>query len=129
MPVEGRADRRTGGRRRLAAGDLGTDDRRDLGAEQLHRAQHVGVGDRPDAHLADVALVAEQLVAEQDLLGDLLGRAGGQRAIGRAQRLVLALPGGRPAALAPDAVHDLQVARRVRAVRRLGALSRRRHGC
>ena len=68
-------------RRRLAAGDLGADDRRDLGAEQLHRAQNVGVGDRPNAHLADVALVAEELVAEQDLLGDLLGRASGHRAI------------------------------------------------
>ena len=74
----GRAD----GGRGLAAGDLGAHDRRDLGTEQLDRAQHVGVGDGADAHLADVPAVGEQLVLEQDLLGHLLGGAGGDGAAG-----------------------------------------------
>ena len=69
--------------------DRGPHPRRDLGPEQLDRAHHVRVLDGADAHLADVALVPEQLVLEQDLLGHLLDRAGGERAARRAQRLVL----------------------------------------
>ena len=81
----------------LAAADLGAHDRRDLGAEQLDRPHHVRVRDRADAHLPDVALIAEQLVLEQDLLGDLLGGPDGERAARRAQRLVLGPPdGGQP---------------------------------
>ena len=102
---------RGGARLILAARHLGAHERRHLGAEELHGAQHVAVLDRADAHLADVALVAEELVLEEDLLGDLLGRARGHGAARRAQRLVLRAPGGRPAALAPDAVHHRQVGR------------------
>ncbi len=72
--------------------------------------------DGTDAHLPDVARVAEQLVLEQDLLGHLLGRPGGQRPARRAQRLVLGLAGGRPAALASDLVHHRQVRLREGAV-------------
>jgi hypothetical protein len=46
------------------------------------------VGDGADAHLPDVARVAEQLVLEQDLLGHLLGRTDGERAARRSQGLV-----------------------------------------
>jgi hypothetical protein len=56
-----------------AALDLGPHDRRHPRPEQLDRAHHVRVGDRADAHLADVALHPEQLVLEQDLLGHLVG--------------------------------------------------------
>ena len=53
--------------------------------------------DRAQRDVAEVALVAEQLVAVEDLLGDLLGRAGVQRALRRAQRLELLGPdGGQP---------------------------------
>jgi len=61
------------------------------------------------AHLADVAGVTEQLVLIEDLLGHLLWRTGGDRATGRAQRLVVGTFGRRPAALAADPVHHLEV--------------------
>ena len=35
---------------------------------------------RTDAHLRQIAIVSEQLALEEQLLGDLLSRAGGQRA-------------------------------------------------
>jgi hypothetical protein len=91
--------------RRTCAAELRADQRRDPRAEQLHRAQHVGVSDRADAHLGDVALVAEQRVLGQDLLGDLLRRADRERPGRRAQRLILGPARRRPAALAPDPVH------------------------
>src|SRR3712207_8372922 len=53
-----------------------------------------------------VAVVAEELVLVEDLLRNLLGLAGRQGALGRAQRLVLLLGHRRPAALAADAAHQ-----------------------
>src|SRR5690606_27741599 len=45
--------------------------RRDLRPEQLDRAQHLVVRDGADTELREEALVAEQLVLEQDLVDDL----------------------------------------------------------
>src|SRR4051812_7448415 len=78
--IGGRAERLGIGRR--AAGYLGSDGRRDLGAEELDRAHDVLVGDRADADLRDVAVVSEELVLEEDLLGDLFGRADRERSSG-----------------------------------------------
>src|SRR3712207_7697718 len=57
----------------LFRSDLRADERRDLGPESLDRLEDVGVLHGADAHLREVALVAEELVLEEDLLGDLLG--------------------------------------------------------
>src|SRR3954467_15211056 len=48
---------------------------RDLGAEQLDRAQHALVRQRAHAELHEKAIVPEDLVLEEDLLGHLLGVA------------------------------------------------------
>ena len=57
---------------------------RDLGAEELDRAHDVGVRERADAELDQEAVVAEDLVLEEDLLGDLLRAADEVRAAQRA---------------------------------------------
>ena len=73
-------------------------DRRDLGAEPLDRAQHVAVIDGAEAHVREVALVAEQLVLEQDLLGDLLRarRPPARRAVSAARGTASRPIGGQP---------------------------------
>jgi hypothetical protein len=53
--------------------ELGPNHRCDLGTEELHGAQDVAVGDGADAHLRDVALVAEKPVSRENLLGHLFG--------------------------------------------------------
>ena len=60
------------GRRRLAARDLVAHQRRDARAEQLDRVHDPVVGQRADAHLHELALMAEDLVVEEELLGHLL---------------------------------------------------------
>ena len=58
-------------------------DRRDLGAEQLDRAHDARVRQRADAELHEEAVVAEELVLEEDLLDDLLRAADEVRAAQR----------------------------------------------
>src|SRR4051812_1486907 len=54
-------------------GECLSDDREDLGAEQLDPAQDVALRHAADVHLEDLARVAEQAVKMQDPLGDLPG--------------------------------------------------------
>ena len=61
-------------------GELAAHGRRDLGAEQLDRAHDLRVRQRPDAELDEEAVVAEELVLEEDLLDDLLRAADEVRA-------------------------------------------------
>ncbi len=59
--------------------------------------------------MAEEAIVVEQLVVGEDLLGDLLGGADEQVAVGGAAGVELRSTHRRPAALAADAVHHLRV--------------------
>ena len=78
---------------------------RDLGPEELDRAQRLLVRERADADLRQEAVVAEELVLEEDLLGNLLGASDGERAARRAELVELGPTDRRPAALAADGVH------------------------
>ncbi len=91
---------------------LGPHERRDLGPEALDRAHDGAVVDLAGGHLREVALVAEELVLEQDLLRHLLRAPGGQRSARRAQRHVLLRRHRRPATLAADPAHHGHVVRR-----------------
>jgi len=79
------------------AAELGPDERRDLGSEQLDRAQHARVRERADTELGEAAIVLEELVLEEDLLGDLLGAADEQRSPRAAERVVVLTLERRPA--------------------------------
>jgi hypothetical protein len=61
-----------------------------------------------DAELHEEAVVAEDLVLPEDLLGDLLRRADEVRALQGGRRVELLAGHRRPAALAADAVHHLR---------------------
>src|SRR5918998_2290286 len=89
------------------ARDLLADSGSDLGAEQLYGPHDPIVRQRADADLGYKALVAEELVLEEDLLHDLLGAPDEERAARRAPRLELGAAHRRPAALAADPVHHL----------------------
>jgi hypothetical protein len=67
------------------------------------------VRDRADAHLREEALVAEELVLEEDLLRDLLRAADDERAARAAEGVELRGRHRRPPALAPDPVHHRRV--------------------
>src|ERR687889_2944251 len=67
-----------------SAGDLLADGRGYLGAEQLDGSHRLLVGQRADADLGHKSIVAEVLVLVEDLLGDLLGAADGERPARRA---------------------------------------------
>src|SRR5688500_15952289 len=90
---DGRRPCRGGTARELRANGGG-----DLGAEQLDRAHYPVVGQRADADLGQEALVAEELVLEEDLLHALLGAPDEERAARRAPRLELGAAHRRPAA-------------------------------
>ncbi len=66
----------------------------------------LGVRQRADAELDQEALVAEDLVLEEDLLDHLLGTADEARAVEVERRVELRARHRRPPALAPDLVHD-----------------------
>ena len=68
----------------------------DLGAEELDRAHDLGVRQRADAELQQEAVVAEDLVLEEDLLGDLA--AGCRRSSRRAASREASNCGGSSAA-------------------------------
>ena len=59
----------------------------------------------PIAELDEEAVVAEELVLEEDLLDDLLGRADEVRAAKRCRGVVVGTRHRRPAALVADPVH------------------------
>src|SRR5918997_1066255 len=115
---DGRRPSRVGPARELLA-----DGRGYLGAEKLYGAHYPIVGQRADADLGHKALVAEELVLEEDLLDDLLGAPNEELAARRPPRLELGAAHRRPAALAADPVHHLGVGWEVlvaRPLRRLG---------
>src|SRR5262245_7329516 len=68
-----RVSRRNG--RRAPACEFLTHDRRNLGAEQLDRAHGLRVGHGADAHLHQIALMAERLVLVKDFRDHLLRAA------------------------------------------------------
>src|SRR5215212_8516665 len=78
-----------------------SDRRRHLRPEQLDRAQQLVVRHRPDAELREEAIVAEDLVLLEDLLGHLLRAAHEQVPTRLPPSLELLPRQWRPAALAP----------------------------
>src|ERR1700761_732423 len=86
-------------------GQLAADEGGDLGAEELDRAHHVGVGEGADAELDEEAVVVEDRVLGEDLLGDLGGGADEVGAFGSAARFEGGAAHRRPASLAADPVH------------------------
>src|ERR1700761_1388314 len=79
-------------------GQLAADEGGDLGAEELDRAHHVGVGEGADAELDQEAVVVEDPVLGEDLLGDLGGGADEVGALGAAGRFEGGAAHRRPAA-------------------------------
>ena len=96
-----RAASATRSRRRVGSGggaprELRAHGRRDLGAEQLDRAQHPVVRQRADRELDEEAVVAEELVLEEDLLDHLLRAADEVRAAQRGRRVVVGAASSAP---------------------------------
>jgi hypothetical protein len=100
--------------------ELGQRLRRDLGAEQLDRPQHLALRDVAEAHLNGHPVVVEQLPLVEDLVGYLLGAAeeerpgpGGLRLVGGqrhrdalAALVVVGHPAGLEAGVPPTATHS-----------------------
>src|SRR5882724_10431383 len=84
---------------------------RNLGAEQLDRPHRLGMPHGADAHLHQIAPMAERLVLVQDLLDHLFGAADREMALYRQAGVELRARGRRPAALAADSAHLRRIAR------------------
>ena len=82
-----------------------------------------------DAHLHQIALVAERLVLAQDFLDHLLRRADREMAARRAAGVEMRARGRRPAALAADVGHLRGVAREELVGGRLARCRRHSRGC
>jgi hypothetical protein len=120
--VRASAGCRSSGARGGSALDLLADSGGYLCAEQLDGTQHLLVRHRTDADLRHKALVAEELVLEEDFLYDLLRAADEERSARRATHLELPAAHRRPPALAADPVHHRGVGGEVLVARLLGRL-------